>query len=70
MAVRFQGADIDFIDCKGHSPLLLATNCGAWRSVNLLLSHGKLLKPFYEDSPRALEINNAGVLVFWCQVLI
>ncbi|XP_026998616.2 transient receptor potential cation channel subfamily A member 1a isoform X2 [Tachysurus fulvidraco] len=35
-----QGADIDFIDCKGHSPLLLATNCGAWRSVTLLLSHG------------------------------
>ncbi|KAK3534710.1 hypothetical protein QTP86_023793 [Hemibagrus guttatus] len=35
-----QGADIDFTDCKGHSPLLLATNCGAWRSVNLLLSHG------------------------------
>ncbi|KAI5616928.1 transient receptor potential cation channel, subfamily A, member 1a, partial [Silurus asotus] len=36
----FQGADIDFTDCKGHSPLLLATSCGAWRSVNLLLSHG------------------------------
>ncbi|MCJ8744730.1 hypothetical protein PDJAM_G00122030 [Pangasius djambal] len=35
-----QGADIDFPDCKGHSPLLLATSCGAWRTVNLLLSHG------------------------------
>ncbi|XP_017351760.1 transient receptor potential cation channel subfamily A member 1a [Ictalurus punctatus] len=35
-----QGADIDSTDCKGHSPLLLATSCGAWRSVNLLLSHG------------------------------
>uniref|UniRef100_W5KM94 Transient receptor potential cation channel, subfamily A, member 1a n=1 Tax=Astyanax mexicanus TaxID=7994 RepID=W5KM94_ASTMX len=39
-----QGADIDFIDCKGHSPLLLATSCGAWRTVNLLLSHGAELK--------------------------
>ncbi|XP_066508040.1 transient receptor potential cation channel subfamily A member 1-like [Hoplias malabaricus] len=39
-----QGADIDFIDCKGHSPLLLATSCGAWRTVNLLLSHGADLK--------------------------
>ncbi|XP_060762606.1 transient receptor potential cation channel subfamily A member 1a [Neoarius graeffei] len=35
-----QGADIDFADCKGHSPLLLATSCGAWRTVKLLLSHG------------------------------
>ncbi|XP_017213756.1 transient receptor potential cation channel subfamily A member 1a isoform X2 [Danio rerio] len=35
-----QGANIDFVDCKGHSPLLLATSCGAWRTVNLLLSHG------------------------------
>uniref|UniRef100_A0A8C7DBP8 Transient receptor potential cation channel, subfamily A, member 1b n=1 Tax=Oncorhynchus kisutch TaxID=8019 RepID=A0A8C7DBP8_ONCKI len=26
--------------CKGLSPLLLATNCGAWRSVALLLSKG------------------------------
>uniref|UniRef100_A0A8C7F6M5 Transient receptor potential cation channel, subfamily A, member 1b n=1 Tax=Oncorhynchus kisutch TaxID=8019 RepID=A0A8C7F6M5_ONCKI len=34
------GADIDYIDCKGLSPLLLATNCGAWRSVALLLSKG------------------------------
>uniref|UniRef100_A0A8K9UQD7 Transient receptor potential cation channel, subfamily A, member 1b n=1 Tax=Oncorhynchus mykiss TaxID=8022 RepID=A0A8K9UQD7_ONCMY len=31
---------IDYIDCKGLSPLLLATNCGAWRSVALLLSKG------------------------------
>ncbi|XP_030629407.1 transient receptor potential cation channel subfamily A member 1a [Chanos chanos] len=38
------GADIDFVDCKGHSPLLLATSCGAWRTVNLLLSHGADLK--------------------------
>uniref|UniRef100_A0AAZ3RDZ3 Transient receptor potential cation channel, subfamily A, member 1b n=1 Tax=Oncorhynchus tshawytscha TaxID=74940 RepID=A0AAZ3RDZ3_ONCTS len=35
-----KGADIDYIDCKGLSPLLLATNCGAWRSVALLLSKG------------------------------
>ncbi|TRY99671.1 hypothetical protein DNTS_027992 [Danionella cerebrum] len=39
-----QGADIDFVDCKGHSPLLLATSCGAWKTVNLLLSHGADLK--------------------------
>ncbi|XP_051989633.1 transient receptor potential cation channel subfamily A member 1a [Xyrauchen texanus] len=39
-----QGANIDFVDCKGHSPLLLATSCGAWRTVNLLLSHGADLK--------------------------
>ncbi|XP_073705503.1 transient receptor potential cation channel subfamily A member 1a [Garra rufa] len=39
-----QGADIDFVDCKGHSPLLLATSCGAWRTVNLLISHGADLK--------------------------
>uniref|UniRef100_A0A9J8BXP3 Transient receptor potential cation channel, subfamily A, member 1a n=1 Tax=Cyprinus carpio carpio TaxID=630221 RepID=A0A9J8BXP3_CYPCA len=39
-----QGADIDFVDCKGHSPLLLATSCGAWRTVSLLLSHGADLK--------------------------
>ncbi|XP_048113607.1 transient receptor potential cation channel subfamily A member 1a [Alosa alosa] len=35
-----KGADIDLTDYKGHSPLLLATSCGAWRTVNLLLSHG------------------------------
>uniref|UniRef100_A0A8L0DJI9 Transient receptor potential cation channel, subfamily A, member 1b n=1 Tax=Oncorhynchus mykiss TaxID=8022 RepID=A0A8L0DJI9_ONCMY len=34
------GADIDYIDSKGLSPLLLATNCGAWRTVALLLSKG------------------------------
>ncbi|KAM4606588.1 transient receptor potential cation channel subfamily A member 1b [Polymixia lowei] len=34
------GADIDIIDCKGNSPLLLATSCGAWRTVALLLSKG------------------------------
>ncbi|XP_063076013.1 transient receptor potential cation channel subfamily A member 1a [Engraulis encrasicolus] len=35
-----KGADIDYTDYKGHSPLLLATSCGSWRTVNLLLSHG------------------------------
>uniref|UniRef100_A0A8D3B0X1 Transient receptor potential cation channel, subfamily A, member 1b n=1 Tax=Scophthalmus maximus TaxID=52904 RepID=A0A8D3B0X1_SCOMX len=34
------GADLNSIDCKGNSPLLLATNCGAWRTVSLLLSKG------------------------------
>uniref|UniRef100_A0A6Q2YGK5 Ion transport domain-containing protein n=1 Tax=Esox lucius TaxID=8010 RepID=A0A6Q2YGK5_ESOLU len=37
---HFFGADIDYIDRKGLSPLLLATNCGAWRTVSLLLSKG------------------------------
>uniref|UniRef100_A0A3B4WXU2 Transient receptor potential cation channel, subfamily A, member 1b n=1 Tax=Seriola lalandi dorsalis TaxID=1841481 RepID=A0A3B4WXU2_SERLL len=35
-----KGADLNSIDCKGNSPLLLATNCGAWRTVSLLLSKG------------------------------
>lgn len=35
-----QGADINCTDFKGHSPLLLATSCGAWQTVNLLLSRG------------------------------
>ncbi|KAM3860720.1 transient receptor potential cation channel subfamily A member 1b [Diretmus argenteus] len=34
------GADINSIDCKGNSALLLATRCAAWRSVALLLSKG------------------------------
>ncbi|XP_073344802.1 transient receptor potential cation channel subfamily A member 1-like [Pagrus major] len=34
------GADLNCIDCKGNSPLLLATSCGAWRTVTLLLSKG------------------------------
>uniref|UniRef100_A0A3Q1AGX9 Ion transport domain-containing protein n=1 Tax=Amphiprion ocellaris TaxID=80972 RepID=A0A3Q1AGX9_AMPOC len=34
------GADLNSIDCKGTSPLLLATSCGAWKTVALLLSKG------------------------------
>ncbi|XP_061878030.1 transient receptor potential cation channel subfamily A member 1b [Entelurus aequoreus] len=34
------GADVDCLDCKGNSPLLVATNCGAWKTVVLLLSKG------------------------------
>ncbi|XP_029313718.1 LOW QUALITY PROTEIN: transient receptor potential cation channel subfamily A member 1b [Cottoperca gobio] len=34
------GADLNSIDCKGNSPLLLATSCAAWRTVALLLSKG------------------------------
>ncbi|XP_035510152.1 transient receptor potential cation channel subfamily A member 1b [Morone saxatilis] len=34
------GAGLNCIDCKGNSPLLLATSCGAWRTVTLLLSKG------------------------------
>ncbi|XP_063062573.1 transient receptor potential cation channel subfamily A member 1b [Engraulis encrasicolus] len=39
-----KGADIDAIDCKGLSPLLLATSCGAWRAVAFLLSKGANVK--------------------------
>uniref|UniRef100_A0A8C9RWG7 Transient receptor potential cation channel, subfamily A, member 1b n=1 Tax=Scleropages formosus TaxID=113540 RepID=A0A8C9RWG7_SCLFO len=39
-----KGADINCIDCKGHTPLLLATSCGAWRSVTLLLLNGASLE--------------------------
>ncbi|KAJ8010896.1 hypothetical protein DPEC_G00079920 [Dallia pectoralis] len=35
-----KGADIDYVDHKGLSPLLLATHCGAWKTVGLLLSKG------------------------------
>ncbi|XP_028831479.1 transient receptor potential cation channel subfamily A member 1a [Denticeps clupeoides] len=35
-----KGANINIIDCKGQSPLLLATSCGAWKTVSLLLSQG------------------------------
>ncbi|CAF98029.1 unnamed protein product, partial [Tetraodon nigroviridis] len=34
------GADINCVDYKGNSPLLLATSCGAWKTVSLLLSKG------------------------------
>lgn len=36
-----KGAEIDCIDCKGLSPLLMASNCGAWKTVAFLLSIGK-----------------------------
>ncbi|XP_062377181.1 transient receptor potential cation channel subfamily A member 1b [Sardina pilchardus] len=39
-----KGADIDCIDCKGLSPLLLATSCAAWRAVAFLLSKGANMK--------------------------
>ncbi|XP_074477546.1 transient receptor potential cation channel subfamily A member 1b [Sebastes fasciatus] len=34
------GADPNSMDCKGNTPLLLATSCGAWKTVALLLSKG------------------------------
>nr|XP_057916143.1 transient receptor potential cation channel subfamily A member 1b [Doryrhamphus excisus] len=34
------GAEVNSVDCKGNSPLLVATSCGAWRTVALLLSKG------------------------------
>ncbi|XP_047424377.1 transient receptor potential cation channel subfamily A member 1b [Mugil cephalus] len=34
------GAELNSTDCKGNSPLLLATSCGAWKTVALLLSKG------------------------------
>uniref|UniRef100_A0AAY4AWX0 Ion transport domain-containing protein n=1 Tax=Denticeps clupeoides TaxID=299321 RepID=A0AAY4AWX0_9TELE len=38
------GADIDCVDCKGLSPLLVATSCGAWKTVAFLLSKGANMK--------------------------
>uniref|UniRef100_A0A4W4FNV1 Ion transport domain-containing protein n=1 Tax=Electrophorus electricus TaxID=8005 RepID=A0A4W4FNV1_ELEEL len=35
-----KGADMDCIDIKGLSPLLLATTCSAWKTVSFLLSKG------------------------------
>ncbi|XP_073796424.1 transient receptor potential cation channel subfamily A member 1b isoform X1 [Danio rerio] len=35
-----KGAEIDSIDCKGLSPLLLASSCSAWKTVAYLLSIG------------------------------
>lgn len=34
------GADLNSVDCKGNTPLLQATSCGAWKTVILLLSKG------------------------------
>uniref|UniRef100_A0A8C6WUI5 Transient receptor potential cation channel, subfamily A, member 1b n=1 Tax=Neogobius melanostomus TaxID=47308 RepID=A0A8C6WUI5_9GOBI len=34
------GADLNSVDCKGNTPLLLATSCGSWNTVTLLLSKG------------------------------
>uniref|UniRef100_A0AAY4ATI1 Ion transport domain-containing protein n=1 Tax=Denticeps clupeoides TaxID=299321 RepID=A0AAY4ATI1_9TELE len=39
-----KGADIDCVDCKGLSPLLVATSCGAWKTVAFLLSKGANMK--------------------------
>nr|XP_014342061.1 PREDICTED: transient receptor potential cation channel subfamily A member 1 [Latimeria chalumnae] len=35
-----KGANIDSVDCELRSALLLATSCGAWKTVNLLVSKG------------------------------
>ncbi|KAM9436780.1 transient receptor potential cation channel subfamily A member 1-like isoform 3-T3 [Clarias gariepinus] len=35
-----KGADIDCVDCKGFTPLLLATTSSAWKTVSFLLSIG------------------------------
>uniref|UniRef100_A0A8C5B740 Ion transport domain-containing protein n=1 Tax=Gadus morhua TaxID=8049 RepID=A0A8C5B740_GADMO len=34
------GGDVERMDCNGNSPLLLATSCGSWRTVALLLAKG------------------------------
>ncbi|XP_033856922.3 transient receptor potential cation channel subfamily A member 1-like [Acipenser ruthenus] len=39
-----KGANIDSLDCESHSPLLLATTCGAWRTVELLVRKGANVK--------------------------
>nr|ADD82928.1 transient receptor potential cation channel subfamily A member 1 [Python regius] len=38
------GAHIDSVDTEGRTPLLLATSCGSWKLVNLLLSKGANLE--------------------------
>ncbi|XP_058032168.1 transient receptor potential cation channel subfamily A member 1 [Ahaetulla prasina] len=35
-----KGANIDSVDIEGRTPLLLATSCASWKTVNLLLSKG------------------------------
>ncbi|MBN3276216.1 TRPA1 protein, partial [Polyodon spathula] len=39
-----KGANIDSLDCESHSPLLLATTCEAWRTVELLVQKGANVK--------------------------
>ncbi|KAK6492048.1 transient receptor potential cation channel subfamily A member 1-like [Huso huso] len=39
-----KGANIDSLDCESHSPLLLATTCGAWLTVELLIQKGANVK--------------------------
>ncbi|KAE8599011.1 hypothetical protein XENTR_v10017018 [Xenopus tropicalis] len=39
-----EGANIDSEDKESRTPLLLATSCSAWKSVNLLLSKGADVK--------------------------
>ncbi|XP_051785308.1 transient receptor potential cation channel subfamily A member 1b [Erpetoichthys calabaricus] len=39
-----KGAGIDSIDCECHTPLLLATSCGAWKSVEFLVLKGANVK--------------------------
>uniref|UniRef100_A0A8C2BNE8 Transient receptor potential cation channel, subfamily A, member 1b n=1 Tax=Cyprinus carpio TaxID=7962 RepID=A0A8C2BNE8_CYPCA len=38
--IQYLGAEIDCTDCKGLSPLLLASKCCAWKTVAFLLSVG------------------------------
>ncbi|XP_041097088.1 transient receptor potential cation channel subfamily A member 1-like [Polyodon spathula] len=39
-----KGANIDSLDCESHSPLLQATTCGAWKTVELLVRKGANVK--------------------------
>ncbi|CAL8292745.1 unnamed protein product [Lota lota] len=34
------GGDVERMDCNGTTPLLLATSCGSWKTVALLLAKG------------------------------
>lgn len=54
MILSHQGADINCTDYKGNSPLLLATSCGAWKTVSLLLSKG-------EPTASTLSCSEAGL---------
>lgn len=64
-----KGADIDCIDCKGQSPLLMASNCSAWKTVAFLLSIGKafswIFNTFYLQYHLHARFCIFNILSYW-----